>query len=51
MRDPAFKGDHVFVGEDPVNHPYRVQCACGEWCYDFVAHLARETDNTNASVR
>lgn len=32
---------HVVAGEDPVNHPYRVQCSCGEWCYDFAAHLTR----------
>lgn len=32
---------HTVVGEDPINHPYRVQCSCGEWCYDFHAHVAR----------
>lgn len=34
-------GDHVVAGEDAINHPYRVLCSCGEWCYDFAAHRAR----------
>lgn len=32
---------HHAANTDPENHPYRVQCSCGEWCYDFDAHLER----------